>query len=104
MASLKDYIEDDMSTFFNTNEFAETHNIDGIDMPIQIDNDLLKERQTKFAEGTYLGDVLFLVQKSDFGESPAREQIIKFDGEPMRVIDFQENIGIYTITLEAIMS
>ncbi|KZL88709.1 hypothetical protein [Clostridium magnum] len=102
--NFKESLQEDLDTFLNVDEFAEIRNIDGADIPIQIDNDLLKERQAKFAEGTYLGDVLFLVKKSDFGDPPAREQIIKLDNEPMRVTDFQENMGIYTITLEAIMS
>lgn len=105
MKSFKDIISNDInSTFFNVNEFSEVHNIDGIDMTIQIDNDLLKERQAKFAEGTYWGDVLFLVKKSDFGEPSAIGERIKFDGDPMRVTDFQKESDIYIITLGANMS
>lgn len=102
---LKEYFSSDLSTFFNFNEFAEKHKINNEDIPIIIDHELLKERQIKCAEGTYLGDVLFHVKKSDFGEAPAIGQPVKFDGDcTMRVTDFQEDMGIYIITLGSNMS
>lgn len=101
MSSFKEVIQEDLNnTFFDIDEFAEIHNIDGKDISIIIDHELLKERQAKYAEGTYLGDVLFHVKKSDFGEAPGINQPIKFDGDStMRVTDFQEDMGIYIITL-----
>lgn len=105
MKSFKEIVSNDInSTFFNENEFSEFHNIDGEDMLIQIDNDLLKERQAKFAEGTYLDEVLFIVKKSDFGEPYPIGKQIKYDGEFMRINDFQKESDVYIITLGANMS
>ena len=104
MAAFKDLLEQDYSAVFNSDEFGEMHSIDDKDIAIVIDNDLLKERKIKSAEGTYIGDLLFFVKKSDFGDQPAIGQVIKFDTKPMRVSDFQEDMGVYTITLEANMS
>ena len=102
---LKDYFKTDLSTFFNIDEFSEIHNISGKDIPIVIDNDLLKERQMKNASGIYSGDVLFYVKKSDFGDAPAIGEPVKFDGDnTMRVTDFQEEEEIYIITLGRNMS
>ncbi len=102
--NFKEQLKEDLNCFFNSDEFGEDHNINNEVINIIVDNELLKKRQAKFSEGTYLGDILFLVKKSDFGDPPAKEQIIKFDQEPMRVTDFQEDGNIYTITLEAVMS
>lgn len=104
MASFKDYLIKDTNNIFNTNEFAGIHNIDGQEKTIIKDNELLKERQAKYAEGTYKGDLLFFIKKDDFGEAPAIGQPVKFDNEVMRVSDFNENEGVYEITLEVNLS
>lgn len=105
MKTFKDIVKNDVeATFFNDSEFSENHNLNGTDILIQVDNDLLKERQSKFAEGTYLGDVLFFAKKTEvdsiFGDKPAREQLVRFDNEPMRIVDCEEDAGIYYITLQ----
>lgn len=100
----KDFLRKDFETFFNVNEFSETHNIDGKDIDISIDDDELKERQAKFAEGTYIGSLLFYAKESDFEEMPVIEQRMKYDGELYEVADIQENHGVYTITLRGYMS
>jgi hypothetical protein len=102
MAGFKDFLANDLNTFFNLEEFSEIHNIDGNDITIVPDDDLLKERQIKSAGGTYVGDLLFYVRKSDWGPRPAiGSQVVKFDQERYRVTDYQENSGVCTITLEA---
>lgn len=101
---LKDYFASDMKTFFNAGEFGDMHNIDGKDMLIVMDNDMLKSNKIKAASGTYLGDVLFSVQKSDLKVTPAIEQRMKLDGELYKVNDVTEDNEMYKITLEAFMS
>lgn len=104
MSTFKDILERDSAAFFNEDEFSSKHNIDGKNVDIIIDHDLLKERQAKFAEGTYIGDLLFYIQKYDFGYEPAIGEHIKFDGEVKFINDFQEDMGFYTITIGANMS
>lgn len=101
---LKDFINQDLSAFFNSNEFSETHNINGKDVSIVKDHELLKEREVKCAEGTYLGDLLFHIKAEDFGEEPAIGAVIIYDNEPMKITDFEENMGVYTITLGEMLS
>jgi hypothetical protein len=92
-----------MDTFINSDEFATDHMVNGVKMSIIIDNDLIKERQAKLKdpEGIYIGDILFHVAKSVFGDKPVPGQIINLDGDPYRVADAQEDEGLYTITLAA---
>lgn len=101
---LKDYFASDMKTFFNVGEFGEMHNIDGKDILVVMDSDMLKSNKIKAASGTYLGDVLFYAQKSDFLETPVIEQRMELDGEIYRTIDIGEDNEMYKITLEAFMS
>jgi hypothetical protein len=106
--ALKDYFGLDMQTFFNTDEFAETHIVNGTEMDIVLDEDLLKERQAnktdtegRYISGIYNADVLFHVQKSIYGDSPAVGEIVDLDGEIYRVADVQEDANIYSISLAA---
>lgn len=104
MSTFKEILERDNAVFFNEDEYASEHNIDGEDITITIDDDLLKERKSKYAEGTYLGELLFHVKNDVLGYEPAIGDHMKFDGEPKFVTDVQNNMGIYTITLGANMS
>jgi hypothetical protein len=101
---LKDYLASDMKTFFNAGEFGDMHNIDGREILIIMDSDMLKADKIKATDGTYLGDVLFYAQKSDFVEIPAIEQRMELDGELYKVNDIGEDNEMYKITLEAFMS
>jgi hypothetical protein len=93
-----------MKTFFNVDEFGDFHNIDGKDILIVIDSDMLKSNKIKAASGTYLGDVLFYAQKSDFEEMPSIDQRMELDGEIYNINDIGEDNEMYKITLEAFMS
>lgn len=100
----KDYLKKDLNIFINQNEFAEEHNIDGQDISIVVDNDKLKEIKIKSLDGTYAGDVLFYIKKSNLEEKPAIGQRMEFDYELYSVSSIEEDNEIYTITLEAYMS
>lgn len=103
--SFKETIQADLSSiFFNLDEFAELHIIDGKEMKVIVDEDMLKERQIKAAEGVYTGTLLFHVEKSTFGEKPAVGQRLRFDNRVFTVNDFQDSDGMYTITLEGNLS
>lgn len=104
MPRFKDYISSDLDMFFNLDEFAEEHNIDGKTMAVIIDNDMLQRRKMSQADGTYTGELLFYVRKTEFGSRPALGQHVMFDDMPYRVVDCQEDSDLYIITLEAYLS
>ena len=99
----KDCVNADLKIFLNTDEFAELHTVDGVQFNIVVDNDKLKERQSKGQYG-YEAVLLFYVKKIDLGDAPAVGQIINFDGDRYRVMDTGEDLGMYSITLESNMS
>jgi hypothetical protein len=104
MPRLKDYISSDLNVFFDLDEFAEEHNIDGKTMAVIIDNDMLQRRKMSQADGTYTGELLFYVRKNELGSKPAIGQHITFDDMPYRVSDCQDDGNLYIITLEAYLS
>lgn len=99
MSSFKEILKRDNATIFNEEEYSSTHNIDGKDLIITIDRDELKERKAKYAEGTYLGELLFYVNKEDLDYEPVINQRMRFDSELKFITDFQEDMGVYTIIL-----
>jgi hypothetical protein len=106
LPKLRDSLESDIGTFINSDEFASDHTVNGVHMLIILDNDLLKERQRKSndPDGIYIGDLLFHVAKSVFGEKPVPGEIINLDSKIYRVADAQEDEEMYSITLEGNMS
>lgn len=100
MVKLRDYFESDFQSFFNTNEFAETKNVDGKEMEVVIDNDLLKEYQLKSnGEGLEQIELLFHVPKYYFERKPSTNNIMRVDKKIYRVAEVGENLGMYTILL-----
>lgn len=97
--SFKDQIESDLVVFFNTEEFATPHVIDGRTLNVIVDNDRLKERSKKEYDGITVGEILYLVKISDYGECPERGAPQTFDGRQMWVFDYQKDDGIYEIIL-----
>lgn len=107
MPRLKDYLESDLDVFFNPDEVGEFHNIDGEDILVIIDNDLIEERQKNAQQnfndptGIYKADVLFAVKKTDFGEKPAVGENIMFDNRLYQVSDTEDEGNTYIITMVA---
>lgn len=99
MKSFKEFINNDKSTFFNLNEFAEEHTIDKRKLNIIIDNDTLEERTNKEFDGASIGEVLYYVDALVFGELPNVGTLQKFDRSYMIVISSKEKDGMYEIIL-----
>ena len=104
---LRDDFDSDLDQMFDTEEFATVHQVDGSVMTVIVDEELVKERQAKKSsdpDGYYVGELLFMVKKSVFGERPAIGQLINFEGITQYVSDCQEDEGMYIITLGANLS
>lgn len=104
MKSFKDIVKEDISnTFINTDEFSDIHNIDGRDMPVQIDDNEIIEREKKSSsnmDGVYVKQKLIYVKADDFGALPVIGRQIMLDGKRYLVVDSTDEYGVYTITLE----
>lgn len=103
--NFKDIIASDVhDAFMNAEEFSETHTINGVEMPVQVDSNEQIEREKRFnqhMDGIYKNQKLIYVSATDYGPMPKQGTLIKFDGRPYKVADAISEDGIYSLTLEA---
>ena len=103
MSGFKEMLQNDLTVFFNQDEFAETRLIDGKEMVIVIDDEELAKRKSSASnptDGIYNAALLFYVRKSDFDEKPEPGQHIEVEHEIYRVATIEEDAVMYTIALE----
>lgn len=102
--SFKEILNQDIeNVFLNTLEFADIHNVDGKDMPVQVDDNEVIEREKKAKsnmDGVYVKQKLIYVKAKDFGPLPAIGRQVMLDGKRYLITDSTDEYGIYTITLE----
>ncbi len=92
------------NVFFNLDEFADTHVIDGVEMTAMIDDMEHIEREKKMKsnmDGIYARQILIYVKAEEFGELPAQNRLLMLDKRRYIVVDATDEGGVYTITLEA---
>lgn len=101
----KDIIKADVqNVFLNLEEFADTHTVNGTDMPVLIDNNEQIEREKRNnqnMDGIFTNQRLIYVAASDFGPLPKQGSILTLDKRTFRVVDAIDEDGVYSITLEA---
>ena len=107
----KDLIREDVkNVFMNPEEFSDLHTLNGVEVPVQIDNNEQIEREKRFnknMDGIYVNQKLIYVSAEDYKKAPGRAGLPKqgptrsLDGRVYRVADAIDESGIYSITLEA---
>lgn len=101
--ALKDYFQKDLDNiFFNCNEFALENSINGETKEIIIDDDELKEFNTK-NEGIFQGDILFFIRKNDI-DKPIVNQRIIFDNDIYSIVSVKEVKSMYEVVIKGVMS
>ena len=107
MSRFKDFVAKDIvSTFINADEFAEAHNINGVDGIIcVIDSDIIQERNSQsyseYSEGVFQTQVMVFVAASELPERPVKGEIFRLDGDLYQVFECAENDGMLEITIQA---
>ena len=109
MWTFKEQIAKDIdNVFMNFDEFGEKHVVNGKEMLVIVDNNELIDRErsyqyknTSYAEGVYIKQMLIYVRASEFGKLPAIGRIIIFDGKNYIVSSAINEDGIYSLSLEA---
>lgn len=100
----KDYLARDLDVFFNLEEFAEMHEIDGREVPAIIDSDITKIRSNNRYErydGIYKAEITVYVKAQDFVNRPVFGQSLRLDGKLYLVMECNEISGILEIVLGA---
>ncbi len=100
----KEQIQQDAGVFLNQDEFAELHNIDGLDIPAVIDSDIVKIRGNNKAErfdGVFSSQLAVYIRPSDLPDRPVYGQHIRLDDKLYIVQECVDNDGMLEITLGA---
>jgi hypothetical protein len=96
---------DVIDTFLNTLEFADTHTINGAQMPAVVDSPVFAERQARsqkdYADGIYTDRKIVYVSAAAFGVRPALGEQLMLDGARFIVTECTDEMGMYAITVEA---
>ena len=105
MSTFKDIIANDIHhTFLNVDEFSDMHVLNGVEMPVQMDDIEQIEREKRYKDnmdGLFVQQRLVYVAASDYGPLPKRDSLVTLDGRKYRVADAIDEYGVYSITLEA---
>lgn len=97
-------LEDLDSVFFNPNEFAETHMINGSEASVIVDNDKLAElfiSKDTHTDQLFTDSIMFSVRKKELDFEPVPGQYIKYDGEGYIITDVKTDDASYIIVLGA---
>lgn len=106
--TFKDCAAADIDTvFFNTDEFAETHKVNGKDMLAVLDENTLIDRSAhweggakqSFDQGLYRADAKLFVKCRELGGRPKVGSPMIVDGKKYLVDSVDEEAGVYSVAL-----
>ena len=103
MSFKEDLAEDIRDTFLAEDEFAETHCIDGAEIPaavIKKSHGRRRHNIRSYEDGIYDKQVVVFVAGSVFGELPAVRRPVMLDGRRYLVKAADNECGMYRIILE----
>lgn len=100
--SLQEQIQSDIDIFFDVEDMATEHCINGRKVCVVIDNDLGELKSLKSSDGTYSGDLLFFAKSIDLQGISARDSLI-FDDVPFFVASVVEMDGVIQVALNSQM-
>ncbi|MBQ9229076.1 MAG: hypothetical protein IJ680_07720 [Paludibacteraceae bacterium] len=98
--TLKDLIAADVDrVFFELDDFAELHRIEGKEISIVIDNDQLEKMKQGQILGVAESDMLIFAKTSDMPKRKAPGSLLNVDGRELIVDEWTENKGVTQIAL-----
>ena len=87
------------NVFFQTDEFAETVIIDGMAVPIILDNDALQGMSELYAKGLSEGEQFIFVKEKDMHRLPQNGEQLTKDGIDWYVRHAVSEMGVYGIRI-----
>ena len=88
--------------FLNEIDFAEVRQVDGRPLRVIVDDYSLVERgRAEYTDGIYAAQILLFIAAADYGARPKRNKLLNLDGRDYRIAKVEEDMGLYTFTLEA---
>ena len=97
------------AVFFNENEFAERHNVDGVDALIVLEDIDVREHaahweagaKQNFDTGLYNRHIILYIRVEDYGPKPKQGKVLTLDKKLTYLIQkCDEESGVYRMTME----
>ncbi|WP_286978906.1 hypothetical protein [Aminobacterium sp. UBA5514] len=105
MSGFKDFVQSDLTTFFNSSEFASYHVINDKEILCVIDEDLIHERRlqsrTEAVDGVFSKEIILYARAADMECEPLRGEEFRLDGSLFFVEEVGHIGGVLEITLVA---
>ena len=99
--TLKELMAGDVADlFFMLDDFGETHEVEGNNIDVVIDNDELLKLKTGTEVGLSEADLLIYARSSEVPTGKGPGSLINFDGRECQVVDWVENTGVSCILLK----
>ncbi|MBD5469214.1 MAG: sugar ABC transporter ATP-binding protein [Lachnospiraceae bacterium] len=99
--TLKEQVAGDVADlFFMLSDFGETHEIEGEEIDIVVDNDELLKLKTGTEIGLSEADILIYARSAELPKRKAPGSHINYDGRECLVVDWIENTGVACILLK----
>lgn len=100
MSNFKKQVEKDIfGVFIDFDKFADWHRVAGKKILVVMDDDALKERQGGEELSIAESSVMFYAKTSDLGKRKQPGNTINIDGKEYIIDDWQEDMGVTTLTL-----
>lgn len=90
------------AVFFNSEEFAESHTINGVEVEIIVDNDKLVElyiSKDTHTEELFTDSILFYIRKKDLDFEPVPNQYLEYDGRDYVISNVNDEGECYAIIM-----
>ena len=96
MSKFMESIAEDLdNVFFDLDFFGSTHNINGKDTVIIIDEEELRSLQKTDKNGIYKNDILLFIRAEDAGKKLKINSYLDVDGKRLFVHEVTETAGVY---------
>ena len=96
----KDQVTKDLdAVFFNLDEFAEYHRIEGVKVAVVLDNDQLNKLKKGQILGLIEADMLIMAKEADLPRDLEPGRMITIDGREMIVATAGKDMGLVEVAL-----
>lgn len=98
--SFKEQIQKDLdAVFLNTDEFAELHRVEGVQIAVVVDNDQLNKLKKGQILGLVEADMLIMGRESDFPADLDPGRLLNVDGRELIVANSGKAMGLVEVAL-----
>ena len=98
--SFKEQILKDLdAVFFNLDEFAELHRVEGAKIAVVVDSDQLNKLKKGQILGLVEADMLLMGREADFPADLDPGRLLNIDGRELRVVKSGKDMGLVEVAL-----